>query len=43
MTSSSTPAAIRIRWPNGKITNTPIPDGAREIDIDISGIATGVR
>lgn len=34
---SGTPAAIRVRWPGGKETRTPLPAGAREVVVRPEG------
>jgi hypothetical protein len=34
------PTQIWIRWPGGKITTSPIPNGAKEITVDTDGNAT---
>jgi hypothetical protein len=35
-----TPTQIWIRWPGGKTTTSPIPDGAKEITADTDGKVT---
>ncbi len=40
MSSPTPPQTLQIRWPDGRITSTPLPAGAREIDVDTSGRAT---
>ncbi len=32
------PTQIWVRWPGGKITTSPTPDGAKEIEVDQSGM-----
>jgi hypothetical protein len=39
MSTSSSPIAIHVRWPDGKSTSTPYPTAALEIEIDPSGLA----
>ena len=31
------PTQIQIRWPGGRMTATPVPSGAKEIEVDLSG------
>jgi hypothetical protein len=35
-----TPTEIWVRWPGGKTTTRPIPDGAKEITVDTDGKVT---
>lgn len=34
---SQEPTALWVRWPGGKITQSPLPPGAREIEVDVTG------
>jgi len=33
MTANGTPTAVQVRWPGGKVTETQVPAGAREITV----------
>jgi hypothetical protein len=37
MSGAETPTQIWIRWPGGKVTTSPIPTGAKEITVDMTG------
>jgi enediyne biosynthesis protein E4 len=40
MCAEFTPAKLRVRWPGGKETVSAIPEGAREIEVDLTGRVT---
>ncbi len=40
MSSATTPARVRIRWPGGKVTDSPLPSPAREVTVDTAGTVT---
>lgn len=37
MKASGAPQAIKVRWPGGRETESPIPEGAREVVISVTG------
>src|SRR5262249_47413893 len=40
---SGEPTGLWVRWPGGKITQSPIPVEAREIEVDIDGKVTSIE
>jgi hypothetical protein len=40
MGSATTPARVRVRWPGGKVTDSPLPSPAREVTVDTAGTVT---
>ena len=43
MGGAEIPARIDVRWPGGKTTSAPVPQGAREIAVDARGNLHVVR
>ena len=43
MHGAETPAQIMVRWPGGKTTASAIPNGAKEISVDMNGVLKRVR
>jgi hypothetical protein len=36
---SDEPTSLWVRWPGGQITQSPLPQGARAVEVDMSGNA----
>jgi len=43
MHGAETPAQITVRWPGGKTTTSEIPNGAKEIGVDMNGVIKRLR
>jgi hypothetical protein len=43
MHGAETPAQITVRWPGGKTTASEIPNGAKEIGVDMNGVIKRLR
>jgi len=43
MVEEQVPAQLWVRWPGGKVTLTPLPEGATEISVQADGTAERLR